>query len=191
MKESESSQNFHQWRLDVFSIQNYVVKKERPRGARHGKTEAQKEHFVATMRGRDVSKKKFDGIHDRFQRDPTCRDSQLKIGWTEEKCIEMDKLTQENNSCCASSEEYERYRKKKWYISVNKSSRNAPMKLRSDFREALTNMLRLHRESGEERPEPFPFHQYQRWHSSSSSSRTSWWQWKEHWWSSCSKIVYS
>ena len=43
-----------------------------------------------TMRGGNVSIKKFDGIHDRFQRDPTYRDSQLKIGWTEEKCIEMD-----------------------------------------------------------------------------------------------------
>ena len=28
------------------------------------------------------------------------------------------------------------------------------MKLRSNFREALTNMHRLHGESGEERPEP-------------------------------------
>ena len=33
------------------------------------------------------------------------------------------------------------------------------MKLRSDFREALTSMHRLHRESGEERPEPIPFYQ--------------------------------
>ena len=40
LKESESSQHFQQWRLDAFSIQNYVIKKERPRGARHGKTEA-------------------------------------------------------------------------------------------------------------------------------------------------------
>ena len=46
------------------------------------------------------------------------------------------------------------------------------MKLRSDFRDALTNMHRLHRESGEARP------------ASSSSSSTSWWQWNEHWWSS-------
>ena len=52
-----------------------------------------------------------------------------------------------------------------WYISLNTSGRNAPMKLRSDFREALTDMHRLHRESGEERPEPIPFCQYQRWHS--------------------------
>ena len=63
---------------------------------------------------------------------------------------------------------YERYRKN-WYISLNKSGRNAPMRLRSDFRTAVTIMNRLHRESGEERPEPIPVHQYQRWHSSSSS----------------------
>ena len=44
--ESESSQFFHQWRLDAFSIPHYIITKERPRGARHGKTEAQKEHFV-------------------------------------------------------------------------------------------------------------------------------------------------
>ena len=50
------------------------------------------------MRGGDVLKKNFDGIHDRFQRDPVYRDSQLKIGWTEEKCIEMDKLAQEDRS---------------------------------------------------------------------------------------------
>ena len=37
------------------------------------------------------------------------------------------------------------------------------MKLRSDFREALTDMHRLHRESGEERLAPILFY-------------TSWWQ---------------
>ena len=45
--ESESSQNVHQRRLDALSIPHYVTKKGRPHGARHGKTEAQKEHFVA------------------------------------------------------------------------------------------------------------------------------------------------
>ena len=158
-------------------------KKGRPRGARHRKTEAQKEHFVAHNARRRCLKKKFDGIHDLFQKDSRYRDSQLKIGWTEEKCIEMDELAQKDFTYRPSSEDYERYRKN-WYISLNKSGRNAPMKLRSDFREALTNMHRLHRESGEKRPEPIPFDQYQRWHSSSSSSSTSWWQWNENWWSS-------
>ena len=69
------------------------------------------------------------------------------------------------------------------------------MKLRSDFRTAVTIMNRLHRESGDDRAEPILFHHYQRWHSSSSSS-TLWWQWNENWWSShvlvfCTPIVYS
>ena len=45
--ESESSQHFSQWRLDALSIPHYDIKKGRPHGARHGKTDAQKEHFVA------------------------------------------------------------------------------------------------------------------------------------------------
>ena len=106
-----------------------------------------------------------------------------KLAGPRRSAIAMNELAQKDHSYCPSSEEYERF-KKNWYISLNKSGRHAPMKLRSDFREAVTTTNRLHRESGEERPEPTPFHQYQRWHSSSSSSRTSWWQWNETWWSS-------
>ena len=40
------SQNFSQWRVDALSIPHYVIKKGRPHGARYGKTDAQKEHFV-------------------------------------------------------------------------------------------------------------------------------------------------
>ena len=96
--ESESIQILSQWRLDALSIPHYVIKKGRPHGARHGKTDAQKEHFVAHNARKRLVKKNFDGIHNRFQRDPVYRDSQLKIGWTEEKCIAMDKLAQEDHS---------------------------------------------------------------------------------------------
>ena len=34
----------------------------------------------------------FTGIHDRFFRDPVSRESQLEIGWTEQKCKEWDEL---------------------------------------------------------------------------------------------------
>ena len=110
-----------------------------------------------TTRGGNVSKRIMMEFTIVSQRDPENRDSQLEVGWTEEKCIEMDKLAQENHSYGPSSEEYERY-KKNWCISLNKSGRNAPMKLRADFREAVTIMNRLHRESGEERPEPIPYY---------------------------------
>ena len=76
LKESESSQSFHQWRLDAFSIQHYFIKKGRPRGARHSRTGAQKEHFIAHNARRSCIKKNFEGIHDRFQRDSTCPSSE-------------------------------------------------------------------------------------------------------------------
>ena len=78
--ESEPSQKFSQWRLDALSIPHYVIKKGRLHGARHGKTDPQKEHFVAHNARKRCIRKNFDGIHDRFQRDPVDRDSQLKIG---------------------------------------------------------------------------------------------------------------
>ena len=64
--ESESSQHFNKWRLDALSIPHYVIKKGPPHLARHGKTEAQKEHYVAHNARKRCIKKNFDGIHDRF-----------------------------------------------------------------------------------------------------------------------------
>ena len=86
--EGESSQNFIKWRLDALSIPHHVIKKGRPHGARHSKTEAQKEHYVAHNARKRCIKRNYEGIHDRFLRDSVFRDPQLKIGWTEEKCIE-------------------------------------------------------------------------------------------------------
>ena len=45
--ESESSQKYNKLRLDALSIPHYVIKKERHHGARHGKTEAQKQYTIA------------------------------------------------------------------------------------------------------------------------------------------------
>ena len=87
--ESESSQHFSQLRLDAFSIPHYVIRKERPRGARHGKTEAQKEHFLAHNARKRCIKKNFDGIHDRFRRDLVYRDSQLK-NWLDRGEVHRD-----------------------------------------------------------------------------------------------------
>ena len=51
---------------------------------------------------------------------------------------------------------------KKWYLTLNKSGKNAPMRLQSDFRAAVTIKNRLQREPGDERAEPVPSQQYQR-----------------------------
>ena len=106
--ESKSRRKFNKQRLIALSIPHYVIKKGRPHGARHGKTEAQKEHFVAHNARKRCIKKNYDGIHDRFQRDQACRESQLKIGWTKQKCIEMDKLAQEDRTYRLSKEGFKR-----------------------------------------------------------------------------------
>ena len=74
--------------------------------------------------------------------------------------------------------------KKNWWISLNTSGRNEPMKLRSDFCEASTKLHRLHRESGEERLAPIPSGSIKNGIRPSSSSSTSWWQGNDSWWSS-------
>ena len=70
---------------------------------------------------------------------------------------EMDELAQEDHTYRLSKEEFKRYQGQ-WYLTLNKSGKNAPMRLRSDFRVSVTIMNRLHRESGKENVQnPFLF----------------------------------
>ena len=120
---------------DIFTNGDWMLSQSRTMSLRRDdlvvlgtvKTEAQKEHFITHNARRRCVKKNFEGIHDRFQKDLTYRDSQLRIGWTEEKCIEMDELAQKDFTCRPSPEEFERC-KKNWSISLNTSGRHAPMK---------------------------------------------------------------
>ena len=50
-------------------------------------------------------------MHDRFLRDSVHRGSQLAIGWTERKCIEMDELAQQDHTYRLSKEEFKIYTK--------------------------------------------------------------------------------
>ena len=79
----------------------------------------------------------FTGIHDRFLRDPVHRESQLAIGWTEQKCKEWDELAKEDHTYRLAPEEKKGYQGQ-WYLTLNKSGKNGPMKLRSDFRAAVS-----------------------------------------------------
>ena len=146
---SEFSQKLNKLSLDALSILHYVIKKARPRGSRHGKTEAQKKYHVELTARKNITKE-FTIV---FLRHQVYRESQLKIGWTGQKCIEMDKLAQEDHSNRPSRKEFKRCQRQ-WYLTLNKSGKNAPMRLRTDFQAAVTIKNRLHRESGEERAEP-------------------------------------
>ena len=88
------------WMLSQSRTQS--SKKVRPRGARHGKTEAQKEHFVAHNARRRCIKKNFDGIHDRFQKDSTYRVSKLKK-WLDRGEVHRDGQIGTGTSSCRCS----------------------------------------------------------------------------------------
>ena len=130
-------------RLDALSIPNYGIKKGRSHGARHGKNEEQKEYHIAWNAWKRCCKKvdsqggHFTGIHDRFLRDPVYLESQLAFGWTEQKCTEMDELAKEEHTYHLTPEEHRRYQGQR-YLTLNKSGKNGPMKLRSDFRAAVS-----------------------------------------------------
>ena len=162
-----------------------MIKKGRCHGARHGKTEEQKEYHIAYNAWKRCCKRvdsqgeHFKGTHDRFLRDQVYRESQLLIGWTEQKCIEMDELAKRNHTYHLSTKEFKRYQGQ-WYLTLNKSGKNALVRLRPDNRAAVSLKNRLHRESGEEVAEPISPQQYRRWHSSSSDS---WWDTSKSWWS--------
>ena len=124
---SESRRKFHKLRLDAISIPDYVIKKGATHGARHGKTEVQREYHMAWNAWKRCCKKvdsqgeHFTDIHDRFLRDPVYRVSQLAIGWSEQKCKEWDELAQEDHTYKLTPEERRRY--KRTTVSYSEQSR--------------------------------------------------------------------
>ena len=172
--ESESRRKFHKLRLDALSIPHYVIKKGRCHGARHGKTEEKKEYHSAWNAWKRCCKKvdsqggHFTGIHDRFLRDPVYRESHLAIGWTEE-IVQRDGRTWKRKAhvsplCRGIFKNTKDHGMSPW----TSQAKSGLMRLRPDFRAAVSFKNRLHRESGE----PISPEQYRRWHPSSS---TSWW----------------
>ena len=93
------------------------------------KTEEQKEYHIAWNAWKRCCKKvvdsqggHFTGIHVRFLRDPVYRESQLAIGWTEQKCKEWDEHAKEDHACHLSPGEFRRYQGQ-WYLTLNKTGK--------------------------------------------------------------------
>ena len=100
--DSESKRKFNKLRLDALSFPKYV--KGHTHGARHGKTKEQTQYDMAWNAWKRCCKKvdsqgeHFSGIRDRILRDPVSRESQLAIGWTEQKCKAWDELAKEGHT---------------------------------------------------------------------------------------------
>ena len=165
--------------LDLLSIPEYIIKKGRPHGHRYGKTPEKKEYHQAHNLKKRCIKKNFKGIHNRFLRDPDFHKAMLEHDRDEEVCIKWDDLADQDFSHYMTEAVNLHYRQN-WWVSLNKSEDQGP--LRKHFNEALSTLNRLHQESGERPLRPLPYWKYQERHPSSSSS-SSWWQWKGSWWS--------
>ena len=128
-------------------------------------------------------KKNYQGIHDRFLRGHVFRSRMIENSRDEEVCRVWDVLADEDHTNHMSQEEYFYYRNN-WWLHLNKSGNDTqPLRKRSDFKQALSTLKRLHQEAGGEQIDPIPSWKYKQWKAASSSSCTRW-QWQDSWWSS-------
>ena len=96
-----------------------------------------------------MQKEKFQGINDRFLLDHDFRARMIEKNRDEEVCRRWDVLADEDHTYYLSENEYFYY-KNKWWLHLNKSgSDTLPLRKRSDFKQALSTLERLHQEDGE------------------------------------------
>ena len=182
LKGTVANRRFIEYTWDLLSIPEYVIQKGRLHGHRYGKVPEDEYHLVHNLKKRCI-KREFAGIHDRFLRDHVFRERMIENSRDEDVCRAWDVLAEQVHTNRMSASEYFHYRQN-WRISLNKSRSNTqPVRKRSDFNQALSTLNCLHREAGGQQLRPMPYREYKERHPSSSSPST-WWQWRESWWSS-------
>ena len=180
--DSESRRKFHKLRLDALSFPHHVMKKVRLHGARHGKTEEQKSTIWLGMRGRDAARKSTLKVNILQVFTINFSEIQFIVGHNSQSDGQNKSakngmhLHKKITHIVSHSRGKEKYQGQ-WFLTLNKAGKNGPMKLRFDFRAAVSMKNRLHHGSGEQVEELIHPDQYRRWHPSSS---TSWWD-KSEW----------
>ena len=84
IKEEVENPKFIKYTVNLLSLPEYVIKKGRPHGHRYGKKPRDKEYHTANQLKKRCNKKYFQGIHDRFIRDPEFRNRMIEIHRDEE-----------------------------------------------------------------------------------------------------------
>ena len=170
--DSESRRKFNKLRLNALSIPNYVVKKKsllmvldiaRPKNK-------QSTTWLG-MRGRDAVRKST--LNVTILQVFTIDFSEIQF------IVNHNSQSDGQNKSAKSGMNLQKRddTKDKGILPWTKLAKNGPMKLRSDFRAAVSMKNRLHHKSGEQVKEPVSPEQYSTWHHPSS---TSWWD-KSEW----------
>ena len=130
-KERGANQQFINFSMDLLSVPEYVIKKGRPHGHRHGKKPGDREYFSANQL-KKCKKKFFQGIHDRFIRDESLRSRMIENGRDEDVCRQWDALADKDHTHHLTPQEYYHY-KSNWWLTSNKTSSNTlPVEHRPD-----------------------------------------------------------
>ena len=184
LNDNESRRKFNKLRLDALSIQNYVIMKGPIHGARHGKTEVQREYHLAWNVWKRCCKKvdsqggDFTGFTIDFSEIQWIVNHSSQIGWTEKECKEWDEL-----AC-----------KRRPYISSHSRGREKIPRTQAKkmglwnfdlILEPLSWWKIVYTTNQENNEERLYQDQQRRWHSSSS---TSWWDKSEWNWKWAHKI---
>ena len=178
----EANQQFIKYTMDLLSIPEYVLKKGRPHGHRHGKKPGDREYFSANQPKTKCKKKFVQGIHDRFIRDETFRNRMIENGRDEDVCRQWDALADEDHTHHLTPQEYYHY-KSNWWLHSNKTGSNTvPVEHRTDFKQALSTLQQLKQKEEGALQTSTNSRRNQQWAQSSSSSSSSWWSWQSSWW---------
>ena len=105
-KERGANEQFINFSMDLLSVPEYVIKKGRPHGHRYGKEPGDKEYHTANQLKKKCKKKYFQGIHDRFIRDPEFRNRMIENNRDEEFCRKWDALADEDHTHRLTPQEY-------------------------------------------------------------------------------------
>ena len=120
----------------------------------------------------------FQGIHDRFIRDPEFRNRMIEKNRDEDLCQRWDALADEDHTYHLTPQEYSFY-KSNWWLRSNKQGSNTVRTThRSDFKKALSTLQQLKQKEEGALQTPTDSHRNQKWAQSSSS----WWNWQGSWW---------
>ena len=162
--------------LNSFTIGNFYIRKDRPRGYRYGKAPGCKEYHTAHQLAKKCRKKGYDSIYDRYMRDKLFRSNMIDHGRTEKVIIDMDSLANEDHSFrvrqrtrLSTIAKIGGYTQT-WHVMIKPCQQgHEPV-----FKEALSTMQRLKRAEDKKKQEA----------TAQPSSSSSSWQWQSSWWES-------
>ena len=172
------------------SIPFFIVKKGTSRGAKHGKSQEQHDHFKANESLRHAKQEQYSSILLRFQEDELYLKAQIAIGWTEEHCKYLDSLLLEDKSYTATRRERVRY-ESNWTLGSNgQGPMPGPVKKREDYPQAVTR-VQVMRQQAEKPGYPHIPHNrrfrrrpIEQWQKAEEKQKAEWKQWRWKAWTS-------